>query len=65
MGGAEGESAFCDYVLANLPTFPPAYVEIKRANAGLANPDARQAEELELGKNICALGNPAVASNTG
>ena len=36
--------------------FPPAYVEIKRANAGLAHPDARKAQELELGKNICAVG---------
>ena len=36
---AEGEAAFCEYILANLPEFPPAYVEIKRANAGLASPD--------------------------
>lgn len=53
---AEGEAAFCDYILANLPAFPPAYVEIKRANAGLASPDERRAQELELGKNICAVG---------
>jgi hypothetical protein len=53
---AEGEAAFCDYILANLPEFPPAYIEIKRANAGLASPDERKAQELELGKNICAVG---------
>jgi glyoxylase-like metal-dependent hydrolase (beta-lactamase superfamily II) len=53
---AEGEAAFCDYILANLPEFPPAYIEIKRANAGLAHPDERKAQELELGKNICAVG---------
>jgi len=53
---AEGEAAFCDYILANLPEFPPAYIEIKRANAGLVSPDARAAQELELGKNICAVG---------
>ena len=53
---AEGEAAFSDYILANLPEFPPAYVEIKRANAGLVHPDARKAQELELGKNICAVG---------
>jgi glyoxylase-like metal-dependent hydrolase (beta-lactamase superfamily II) len=53
---AEGEQAFCDYILASLPEFPPAYVEIKRANAGLVSPDARKAQELELGKNICAVG---------
>jgi glyoxylase-like metal-dependent hydrolase (beta-lactamase superfamily II)/rhodanese-related sulfurtransferase len=53
---AEGERAFGDYILANLPEFPPAYVEIKRANAGLVSPDERKAQELELGKNICAVG---------
>jgi glyoxylase-like metal-dependent hydrolase (beta-lactamase superfamily II) len=53
---AEGEQAFCDYILASLPAFPEAYVEIKRANAGLASPNARKAQELELGKNICAVG---------
>jgi glyoxylase-like metal-dependent hydrolase (beta-lactamase superfamily II) len=53
---AGGEAAFSDYILANLPEFPPAYVEIKRANAGLASPDERRAQELELGKNICAVG---------
>ena len=52
---AEGERAFCDYVLASLPEFPEAYVEIKRANAGLSRPDPRQAQELELGRNICAV----------
>ena len=56
---AEGEAAFCDYILANLPEFPPAYVEIKRANAGLVHPDARKAQELELGKNVCAVGKKA------
>ena len=54
---AEGERAFCDYILANLPEFPAAYVEIKRANAGLVSPDEGKAQELELGKNICAVGN--------
>ncbi len=53
---AEGEKAFIDYVLSSLPEFPEAYIEIKRANAGLARPDERKAQELELGKNLCALG---------
>jgi len=30
-------------------------VEIKRVNAGLVQPTEEEAEELELGKNICAL----------
>jgi glyoxylase-like metal-dependent hydrolase (beta-lactamase superfamily II) len=53
---AEGEKAFIDHVLSSLPNFPEAYIEIKRANAGLASPDERKAQELELGKNLCALG---------
>ncbi len=48
---------FTDYVLGNLPTFPPEYVQIKRVNAGLAQPSEAEASELELGKNICALAN--------
>ncbi len=50
-----GEKAFVDYMLSSLPTFPPQYVDIKRVNAGLLNPDEEKASELELGKNICAL----------
>jgi len=61
---AEGEAGFCNYILANLPEFPPAYVEIKRANAGLASLDEREAQELELGKNICAVGK-AVGGTSG
>lgn len=52
----EGLDAFTRYILENLPTFPDAYIEIKRANAGLSEPDEREALELELGKNICAIG---------
>jgi glyoxylase-like metal-dependent hydrolase (beta-lactamase superfamily II) len=59
---AEGKAAFCDYILANLPEFPPAYVEIKRANAGLLSPDARQAQPGELGRNICAVGSSVSAA---
>ncbi len=46
---------FAAWMLSNLPEFPPQYVDIKRVNAGLLHPDAAQADELELGKNICAL----------
>jgi hypothetical protein len=34
---------------------PEQYIEIKRVNAGLVEPDEETASELELGKNICAL----------
>lgn len=46
---------FSRFVLGNLPVFPPQYVEIKRVNIGLSNPNEQEAQELELGKNICAL----------
>lgn len=46
---------FAAFVLGNLPVFPAQYVEIKRVNIGLSSPTEEQAEELELGKNICAL----------
>ena len=49
------EADFAAFVLGNLPVFPPQYVEIKRVNIGLSAPTEEQAEELELGKNICAL----------
>ncbi len=50
-----GRDDFVAWMLSNLPEFPPQYVDIKRVNAGLLVPDAAQADELELGKNICAL----------
>jgi glyoxylase-like metal-dependent hydrolase (beta-lactamase superfamily II)/rhodanese-related sulfurtransferase len=49
------EAAFTSYVLGHLPVFPPEYVEIKRVNIGLLKPCEGKANELELGKNICAL----------
>jgi hypothetical protein len=48
-------SAFIEYVLNHLPQLPEQYVEIKRVNIGLTQPDENTASELELGKNICAL----------
>lgn len=51
----ESAQAFSDFVLGNLPVFPPQYVEIKRVNIGLRAPTEAEAEELELGKNVCAL----------
>jgi glyoxylase-like metal-dependent hydrolase (beta-lactamase superfamily II)/rhodanese-related sulfurtransferase len=49
------EAEFTSYVLGHLPVFPPEYVEIKRVNIGLSTPCDGTANELELGKNICAL----------
>ncbi len=47
---------FSAYILSHLPEFPPEYIEIKRVNIGLVKPDEEKASELELGKNICAVG---------
>jgi glyoxylase-like metal-dependent hydrolase (beta-lactamase superfamily II)/rhodanese-related sulfurtransferase len=49
------EEEFRSFVLGNLPEFPPQYFEIKRVNIGLRIPSEAEAEELELGKNVCAL----------
>jgi glyoxylase-like metal-dependent hydrolase (beta-lactamase superfamily II)/rhodanese-related sulfurtransferase len=49
------QEAFIRHILASLPVFPPQYVDIKRVNAGLLQPDEEKANELELGKNVCAL----------
>jgi glyoxylase-like metal-dependent hydrolase (beta-lactamase superfamily II)/rhodanese-related sulfurtransferase len=46
---------FVAWMLSNLPEFPPQYVDITRVNAGLLQPDEEKANELELGKNICAV----------
>jgi glyoxylase-like metal-dependent hydrolase (beta-lactamase superfamily II) len=50
-----GRDEFVQSVLANLPTFPPEYIEMKRVNVGLAAPDEDRIAELETGKNICGL----------
>ncbi|HET9221691.1 MAG TPA: MBL fold metallo-hydrolase, partial [Roseiflexaceae bacterium] len=55
LGHMRSLEEFSAFVLGNLPEFPPQYVEIKRVNIGLIEPTEAQAEELELGKNICAL----------
>ncbi len=53
---ALGDAAsFGSYIMANLPEFPPQYVDIKRVNTGLLTVDEDRASELELGKSVCAL----------
>lgn len=49
------QEAFVKHILASLPVFPPQYVDIKRVNAGLLAADEEKANELELGRNVCAL----------
>jgi glyoxylase-like metal-dependent hydrolase (beta-lactamase superfamily II)/rhodanese-related sulfurtransferase len=49
------QEKFIQFVLGNLPEMPEQYIEIKRVNGGLSEPDEETALELELGKNVCAL----------
>lgn len=51
-GDLEG---FERYIKASLPEFPERYVQIKRVNAGLVDPDEDELQELEFGKQECAL----------
>lgn len=48
--------AFRAWVLARTGRFPDAYRMIKAVNVGLETVDEIQAEELEVGRNECALG---------
>mgnify|MGYP001039839272 CR=1 FL=1 len=51
----DDKERFVEFVLGHLPYMPPQYVQIKRVNIGLSSPSLDEADELELGKNICAL----------
>ena len=42
-------------VIAGSAEIPPTYLEIKRVNLGLATPEPSRLEELEIGRNLCAL----------
>ena len=50
------ESNFLEWVERNARDFPDAYRVMKRADAGLLDLDEAMAEELEFGKNECAIG---------
>jgi glyoxylase-like metal-dependent hydrolase (beta-lactamase superfamily II) len=52
---ARDEAEFVRYILRSLPDFPPQYADMKRVNAGLLAADEEKIDELELGKNRCAL----------
>ena len=48
--------AFIDWVLSKKASFPDAYRKIKAVNIGLLPVNADEADELEVGRNECALG---------
>jgi glyoxylase-like metal-dependent hydrolase (beta-lactamase superfamily II) len=52
----EDRDAFIAWVLQRESPFPEAYRHIKAINIGLASVSEEEAEELEVGRNECALG---------
>ena len=50
------EAAFGSWVRQRTSAFPEAYRRIKAINLGLESVDDIEADELEAGKNQCALG---------
>ena len=49
------EAKFTKWVLERRTSFPEAYIKIKAVNVGLLGPSPREADELEVGKNECAV----------
>lgn len=54
--GFSDRADFCAWVEGQSASFPDAYRKIKAVNVGLLPVDDAQAEELEVGRNECALG---------
>jgi glyoxylase-like metal-dependent hydrolase (beta-lactamase superfamily II) len=52
-------SVFAAWVEQSVGAFPESYRTIKAINVGLLDADERRAEELEVGRNECALGGVA------
>jgi glyoxylase-like metal-dependent hydrolase (beta-lactamase superfamily II) len=50
------EDDFLDWMLDRAGSFPDAYRRIKAINVGLDHPTEAEMEELEAGRNQCALG---------
>jgi hypothetical protein len=47
--------SFAGWVRSKAGAFPDAYRKIKAVNVGLVQVDGLEAEELEVGRNECAL----------
>jgi len=48
------EQEFADYILNNLPEFPPNYEQIKNMNNNLIHINNEEGQKLEFGPNRCA-----------
>lgn len=49
------ETEFVDYVVSHLGTPPGEYADIRLINLGILEPTPAQVQELEVGRNECAL----------
>jgi glyoxylase-like metal-dependent hydrolase (beta-lactamase superfamily II) len=49
-------TSFAEFVEGRKASFPDAYRKIKAVNVGLLELSTKEADELEIGKNECALG---------
>jgi glyoxylase-like metal-dependent hydrolase (beta-lactamase superfamily II) len=54
--GKTSEAAFMEWVREKKSGFPEGYRTIKAINVGLTAVDGREADDLEFGKNECAIG---------
>jgi hypothetical protein len=54
--GKTSEAAFMEWVREKKSGFPEGYRTIKAINVGLTVVDGREADDLEFGKNECAIG---------
>ena len=54
----DGAGGFAAWVASHVGEFPDAYRTIKAVNVGLNDVTDEQAEELEVGRNECALAGP-------
>jgi hypothetical protein len=54
----QDSEVFVRYILGRKAPFPEAYRKIKAINVGLAPVVDTEVEELEVGRNECALGGP-------
>lgn len=52
----DSEARFLEWILSKAGSFPDAYRRIKAINVGLMQPTDAEIDELEAGRNQCALG---------
>jgi glyoxylase-like metal-dependent hydrolase (beta-lactamase superfamily II) len=51
----ENKDVFIEKVLAHLPLEPDSYQKMRTVNMGLTDPSEEERDELELGRNRCAI----------